>query len=92
VLDADGEVVALTVAASSGSTTETVDGYAIPIARVLEVVQQVESGDESGGVVIGGRAFLGVQLDATGSTTLAGVIDDTPAAELSLGAWSGVSP
>lgn len=92
LLDSDGDVVGMTVAASSGNSSETVDGYAIPISRVLDVVEQVEAGDESGSVVIGGTAFLGVQLasDST-AVTLADVVDDSPAAELGLVAGDTVT-
>lgn len=56
--DADGEVVGMDTAASSGSADVT--GYAIPIARALDVVEQVESGTSSGSVVVGSPGFLGV--------------------------------
>ena len=87
LLDADGDVVGMSVAASSGSTTETVDGYAIPIARVLRVVARVEAGDAS--VVTGGTPFLGVQL--TGSGQLAGVVADSPAQALGLAAGDTIT-
>lgn len=90
LLDSDGQVVGMTVAASSGATSETVDGYAIPISRVLDVVHQVESADASGSVVIGGTPLLGVQL-ADDSATLAGVVDASPAAGLGLAAGDTVT-
>jgi len=90
LLDSDGQVVGMNVAASSGSTSETVDGYAIPISRVLHVVHEVESDDASGSVVIGGTPLLGVQL-ADGSSTLAGVVDGSPAAGLGLAAGDSVT-
>lgn len=49
LLDADGEVVGMNVAASSGG--DDVTGYVIPIGRVLRVVDAVLDGDESGTVV-----------------------------------------
>lgn len=63
--DADGEVVGMNTAASSGS--QDVTGYAIPIADALAVVEQIESGDESGTVQIGSPGFLGVQLAESGT-------------------------
>lgn len=60
VLDADGELVGMTTAASVGD--EDVRGYAIPVGDVLDIAAQVLSGDESGTVSIGYPAFLGVQL------------------------------
>ncbi|MFI2752888.1 S1C family serine protease [Cellulomonas sp. P22] len=60
VLDADGELVGMTTAASVGD--EDLRGYAIPVGDVLDIAAQVLSGDESGTVTIGYPAFLGVQL------------------------------
>jgi S1-C subfamily serine protease len=68
-------VVGMNVAASSGAE---VTGYAIPINRVLDVLDDVLADDDSGTVVIGGTPFLGVALADT-STTLAGVLDGGPA-------------
>lgn len=62
---ADGEVVGMDTAASSGSADVT--GYAIPIARALDVVEQVESGTSSGSVVVGSPGFLGVAFGDSSS-------------------------
>ena len=45
--DADGEVTGIDTAASSGSE---INGFAIPIHRALSIVQQIQSGNETGGV------------------------------------------
>lgn len=83
VLDEDGDVVGMNVAASSGSRDVT--GYAIPIARVETIVDQIESGDESGDVELGYSGYLGVGLDPSASSALvAQVIDDTAAEEAGL--------
>lgn len=66
VYDADGEVVGMTTAASSG--TAAITGYAIPVGDALDIAAQILAGDESGTVTIGYPAFLGVQL-GTSSTT-----------------------
>jgi S1-C subfamily serine protease len=57
--DAEGEVVGIDTAASSGSE---IDGYAIPIARAMAVVQQIRAGDETTKVRIGLAAFLGIEM------------------------------
>ena len=44
LLDAEGEVVGIDTAASSGSSSSSIDGYAIPIEDALAVVQQVRAG------------------------------------------------
>ncbi|MBS43051.1 MAG: septum formation initiator [Nocardioides sp.] len=103
LLDTDGDVVGMNVAASSGSANVT--GYVIPISTVLDVVDQVESGVESADVTIGYPAFLGVELaSATGygygsgsgtttgpGVTVSGVIDDTAAAEAGLTAGDTIT-
>ena len=67
--DAQGEVVGMTTAASSGGD---VTGYAIPIAKVLRIADDLDSGVTSSRYAYGRPAFLGVALGDT-STTVAGV-------------------
>lgn len=74
LLDEDGEVIGMNVAATSGSAE--ISGYAIPIDTVLDIAAQILAGEESGDVEIGGSAAaLGVQVDTTDSTLVAGVIE-----------------
>ncbi|HEY6743629.1 MAG TPA: trypsin-like peptidase domain-containing protein [Lapillicoccus sp.] len=61
LFDAEGEVVGIDTAASVGVQ---IDGYAIPIARALAVVEQIRSGTETSSVRIGPAAFLGVELSS----------------------------
>ena len=93
VLDAEGEVVGMTTAASSGSATTV--AYAIPIEDALAIVDKIRAGDESDGVAVGSPAFLGVQVarvpagyryggSATTGALIAGAIDGTPAAAAGL--------
>lgn len=75
LLDEDGEVIGMNVAATSGSAE--ISGYAIPIDTVLDIAAQILSGEESGDVEIGGSAAaLGVQVDTTRSTLVVGVVED----------------
>lgn len=60
LLDADGEVIGMTTAASSG--TADITGFAIPIESALTLAQQMANGDESGSVSIGYPAFLGIGI------------------------------
>jgi S1-C subfamily serine protease len=78
--DAQGEVLGMTTAASSG--TSDVVGYAIPIATVLRIADDLESGATSSAYVYGYPAFLGVGL-AQG-TTIGQVYDGTGAADAGL--------
>jgi len=75
--DKDGEVVGMTTAASSGSTD--VVGYAVPIAKVLRIADDLESGMTSSRYDYGYPAFLGIGLGGT-SSTVQGVYPSTPAA------------
>jgi len=92
LVDAEGEVVGVVTAASSGSAVIT--GFAIPIENAMTIVQQIVSGDESGTVSIGLPPFLGVQL-ATSQTAagavLGGVIEGTGAASAGLAAGDTVT-
>lgn len=78
VLDADGDVVAMNVAASTGAADVT--GYAIPIETVNEVVAAILAGDESGSVEVGYHGYLGVGLDPSSTTPLVvSTVDGGPA-------------
>ncbi|WP_203136937.1 S1C family serine protease [Microbacterium sp. JZ31] len=93
VLDAGGEVIGVTTAASSGSVDTT--AYAIPIEDALALADQIIAGTDTAEITIGYPAFLGVQLPAQttvpGGTTaaagalIAGVVAGTPAAEAGIG-------
>jgi S1-C subfamily serine protease len=89
MLDDEGEVVGMTTAASTRSPDIT--GYAIDIDDALKIVQQIRSGDESGSVTIGAPAFLGVQVDGSGSATIAGTVEDSPAAAAGLEAGDTIT-
>ena len=69
--DADGEVVGIVTAASSGTTPIT--GYAIPISHALSIAEQITSGEGGSTVQIGLPAFLGAQISGTATGTGTGV-------------------
>ncbi|GAA1954775.1 S1C family serine protease [Microbacterium aquimaris] len=106
LLDAEGEVIGMTTAASVGGVTTI--GYAVPIDDALAIVEQILAGDESDGVTVGYGAFLGVTTASSTSTagvgpgasrtratasgaTIAGVIDGTPAADAGLTAGDTIT-
>jgi S1-C subfamily serine protease len=68
----------MTTAASSGSSD--VVGYAIPIAKVLRIADDLENGTENARYEYGTPAFLGLGLDGD-DTQVGGVYPGTPAAE-----------
>jgi S1-C subfamily serine protease len=84
--DADGEVVGMTTAASSGGD---VVGYAIPISKVLSITDDLESGVTDTAYAYGYPAFLGVGLDT--GTVVQGVYDGTPAADAGIAAGDTIT-
>lgn len=81
MLDEEGEVVAVTTAAS----TDAAQSFAVPIEDALAIVEQIEDGDQSGSVRIGPGAFLGIGAQsAVGGVTIAEVEKGGPAAEAGL--------
>jgi S1-C subfamily serine protease len=89
LFDADGQVVGMDTAASSGGAVQS---YAIPIATALGVVGQIEDGVDDATVHQGLPAFLGVSV-ADGSTgaTIAGVVSGGPADDAGIGAGDVVT-
>jgi len=63
LLDADGEVIGINTAASSG--TADVTGYAISIEKALATVAEIRTGVESSTITIGYPSFLGVAVGGT---------------------------
>ena len=101
--DADGEVVGIDTAASSG---QEINGFAVPIQRALGIVQQIRSGKESSTVRVGPAPFLGVELsDASSSefgypgaaleepsgATVEGIVGGTAAAQAGLEAGDQIT-
>jgi S1-C subfamily serine protease len=67
LLNSSGQVIGMDTAASVSNDvaqTTTNDGYAIPINNAMSIARQIESGNGSGSVHIGGTAFLGVESTA----------------------------
>jgi S1-C subfamily serine protease len=70
LLDADGEVIGMNTAASSG--TANVTGFAIPIETALALAQKMANGDESGSITLGYPAFLGIGIGQSTTGMLPG--------------------
>lgn len=80
--DADGDVVGIVTAASSGQPTVT--GYAIPIDDALAIARQIDGGTQTGTVQIGLPAFLGAQVASSTAdgrgVPVAGTVEGSAAA------------
>ena len=76
----------------SGTST-TVNSYAIPIARALSIVEQIESGTSSGTVKVGANAYLGITIATrgTGSAVVSSVTSGTPAETAGITAGSTIT-
>ncbi|SDR71509.1 serine protease, S1-C subfamily, contains C-terminal PDZ domain [Friedmanniella luteola] len=107
LVDAEGEVVGIDTAASSGSV---IDGYAVPIEDALVVIDQIASGTSTPTVQVGASAFLGVQVADSasaypgtawgteaatstggGGAAVAVVVDGSPAARAGLAAGDTIT-
>jgi S1-C subfamily serine protease len=86
--DDEGEVIGMTTAASTG--TNDVVGYAIPIAKVLTIADDLENGTQNTRYEYGSPAFLGLGLTGTGNR-VAGVYAGTPAARAGISAGDSVT-
>ncbi len=64
--DADLEVLGMTTAGGA-EDVEDRQVYAVPIAEALDVVERIGAGDDSGSVVIGPKAYLGIVVEADDS-------------------------
>jgi S1-C subfamily serine protease len=68
LLDSNGDAIGMNVAASSGGSAVT--GYAIPIATVLSVANQIEGHSNNADLSYGYGAALGVQVSPNSSGAL----------------------
>lgn len=90
MVDGEGEVIGVNVAASSDSRGSGTSGYAIPIDDATQVADQIIAGQESGSVQVGGSPFLGVELatTSTGDQGLGGWADGYGGRSYGLGGMS----
>lgn len=91
MFDSENEVLGITTAGetqadSRTGTSSTVSSYAIPIARAMDIVKQIESGQSSGTVQVGPKAYMGVTVQGTqgGSVVISQVVSGGPAADSGL--------
>jgi S1-C subfamily serine protease len=86
--DDQGEVVGMTTAASTGS--QDIVGYAIPISKVLQIADDLESHVLNTRYAYGAPAFLGLGLSGEG-TQVQGVYPGTPAARAGIASGATIT-
>ena len=99
MFDSENEVIGITTAGQTQTDSHTgqsttVSSYAIPIARALSIVSQIESGSSSGTVQVGPKAYLGVTVQSsaqTGALVISQVVSDGPAAQAGLAAGETIT-
>jgi S1-C subfamily serine protease len=69
LVNASGEVIGMDTAAAQGFalSSQTDQGYAIPINKALSIASQIESGSASSTIHVGPTAYLGVFISTSGS-------------------------
>ncbi len=74
VVNADGEVVGVITAASSGYSFDEAGGtgYAVPVDQAMAIARQIEDGQSSGTVHVGATAFLGVRVSSASGDVIPG--------------------
>jgi S1-C subfamily serine protease len=91
LVDAQGRVVGMDTAASSGFQFQasSSQSYAIPINTALGIAAQIEAGHATTSIHIGSTAFVGVEVAASSQVSgasVAGVMSGSPAASAGLSA------
>ncbi|MGH9055595.1 MAG: S1C family serine protease [Acidimicrobiales bacterium] len=72
LVNSSGQVIGMDTAAAQGYSlsSQTDQGYVIPINEALSIASQIESGRASSTVHVGPTAYLGVLVFSSGSSTL----------------------
>jgi S1-C subfamily serine protease len=61
LMNASGDVVGLVTAASTAQGSSPKAGFALPVNRVLQVAEDIETGKSGKGIEIGTEAYLGIE-------------------------------
>lgn len=93
LIDSSGQVIGMITAASTGFSFQTGgnQGFAIPINQAMTIGDTIRSGQTTSTVHIGATAFLGVEIDTSGSAAnasgavISSTISGGPAAQAGLG-------
>lgn len=81
----DGKVIGVVTAASAGNTSQSVNGYAIPIKAALSIADKILDGESGDGVVIGRNAALGVMItNGQGGVQISDILKDSGAEKAGL--------
>lgn len=73
LIDARGQVIGMDTAASSSADSGATLGFAIPINEARAIVQRIEKGQVTGGIILGESPFLGIyEVPASSSNGFGG--------------------
>ena len=74
LVNTSGQVIGMDTAASTGTAYQvtTAQAYAIPISTALTLARQIEAGRQTAAVHIGATGFLGIRVEASGSSATGG--------------------
>ena len=87
--DSSGQVVGMTTAASEGG--RSIDGFAVPIARVLTIADDLAAGTTGADYTYTRPPFLGIALADGRGTVVQQVYDGTPAATAGMAAGDRIT-
>jgi len=76
LVNTSGKVIGINTAASANSRFSggTSEGFAIPIAKAVDVARQIEAGKETSTIHIGLPGFLGVAIEPSATSTTTGAV------------------
>lgn len=81
----DGKVIGVVTAASAGNTSQSVNGYAIPIKAAMNIAEKILDGESGNGVVIGRSAALGVVItNSQAGVRITGIVEESGAEKAGL--------
>ncbi len=75
LVNTSGQVIGMDTAASTGTAYQvtTAQAYAIPISTAVTLARQIEAGRQTATVHIGATGFLGIRVEASGSSATGGL-------------------
>ena len=80
--DSQLQVSGMTTAGNAGKSGNTGTAFAVPIANALRIVDQIRAGDDSGTIVIGAKASIGIMAtDGSDGVTISSIVAGSAASK-----------